>query len=61
MDPMRLMRITDALMRALLRLIAIVGVLVAWAAGQLVHLVLALFVVFVVHSGARALFRPGKS
>jgi hypothetical protein len=61
MDPMRLMRITDALMRALLRLIAIVGVLIAWAAGQLVHLVLALFVVFAIHSGARALLRLGKS
>jgi hypothetical protein len=61
MDPTRLMRLTDALMRTLLRLIAIMGVLFAWAVGQLVHVVLALLIVFVVHSVARALLRPGRS
>ena len=55
MDPMALMKMTDTLMRALLKFIAIMGVLLAWAVGQLVHVALALFVVVAVVAGVRAL------
>jgi hypothetical protein len=61
MDPMALMKVTDTLLRALLKFIAIMGVLLAWAVGQLVHVALALFLVVAVVSGVRVLMRLRKS